>query len=147
MTRNAIMMLLTVLCLCLVSGCRTMSVPDADTCDGLVDALSEKGYAVSVMQPEIGDEDDSYFSVQAARYDVDNEMVAIYEFDSHETAKAQSERISREGCRIGNAFISWIDTPHFYFHGKIIVQYIGSRKSLIHDLRGILGDEIAGILP
>ena len=40
--------------------------------------------------------------------------------------------------------ITWIDTPHFYKAGKIIVLYIGSDATVLDLLKGALGPQFAG---
>lgn len=107
--------------------------------------MANEEYTVDEILP-IGEETPhTFFSVYAKRYSVNGELLAIYEFESIIIAKLQATTISDDGSRIGNSFISWIDKPHFFMQGRIIVQYVGSSESLLKDLTAILGDPIAGI--
>jgi hypothetical protein len=40
--------------------------------------------------------------------------------------------------------VSWMDTPHFYKTGKIIVLYVGSDTTVLELLEGVLGPQFAG---
>jgi hypothetical protein len=40
--------------------------------------------------------------------------------------------------------VSWIDTPHFYQSGNIIVLYVGNTAEVIEILLEALGPQFAG---
>ena len=107
--------------------------------------MAGKEYTVDEILPKDEEIPHTFFSVYAKRYSVNGELLAIYEFENIDTTKSQATTISEDGNRIGNSFISWIDKPHFFMQGRIIVQYVGSSKSLLKDLTVILGDPIAGM--
>jgi hypothetical protein len=40
--------------------------------------------------------------------------------------------------------LTWVDTPHFYKAGRIIVLYLGSDQAVLDVLNQILGQQFAG---
>ncbi|PIN82220.1 MAG: hypothetical protein COV65_07595, partial [Nitrosopumilales archaeon CG11_big_fil_rev_8_21_14_0_20_33_24] len=55
------------------------------------------------------------------------------------------EIVSSDGTEIGLSVIRWMDTPHFYSQGKIIVQYIGHNPEMLNLLDSFLGNQFAGM--
>ena len=110
--------------------------------DTLVTALKTNGNSPEEIIPTQGDTDHSFFSVPTKGININGGGIFIYEFSDNDTAISQSKTISNDGSQIGNAQIEWIDQPHFYLQGKIIVGYIGSNKLILNDLSKILGEPI-----
>ena len=44
------------------------------------------------------------------------------------------------GTIIGNATIDWVDRPHFYQQGGLIVLYAGEDEAILSALEGALGE-------
>jgi hypothetical protein len=40
--------------------------------------------------------------------------------------------------------VAWVDTPHFYSAGRIIVLYVGSDEEILVLLEQVLGPQCAG---
>ena len=107
----------------------------------LVLALKSRGLSVNLIE----ELDDSAYSVPTNVYSVGGEEIQVYEFTSeYETAKAR-KLISPDGTEIGSSVIRWIDTPHFYSQGKIIVQYVGHNPEILNLLDSYLGSQFAGM--
>lgn len=113
--------------------------------DTFVTALKTNGYSPEEIIPTQGDTDHSLFSVPSKGIHLNGGSILIYEFSDNDIAISQSKTISNDGSQIGNAQIEWIDQPHFYLQGKIIVGYIGSNKYILNDLSKILGEPINNI--
>lgn len=105
-------------------------------------SLKDKGYTVIKPEIEEGTTPHTFFSVYPTYYEADGNRLAIYEYKNVKKAKNDSEIISKDGFTIGNAIVEWVDHPHFYHKGNIIVSYIGSDAELQNDLSEILGKSI-----
>ncbi|WML43960.1 hypothetical protein [Neobacillus sp. PS3-40] len=117
-------------------------VEDILDTERFVQILKTKGYKVIKRENENGTTLDSLFSVYPAYYEVDEKRIGIYEYKNEKNAKKDSETISKDGSIIGHGIIDWVDNPHFYQRGKVLVSYIGSNYKLQNDLEGILGMSI-----
>lgn len=53
--------------------------------------------------------------------------------------------VSEDGTEIGTSIIRWIDVPHFYTKGKIIVLYLGQNPEITNLLESLLGAQFAGM--
>ena len=130
-----------------ISGCEQVGYNEKINNDitsyaDLVKALKDKGYS-SVNEIEPGKKfPSSFFSVNARYIKIDGEIVSIYEFDSSQIAVSQADTISKDGNHVGNNYISWVDTPHFFLQGNLIVNYVGKNKKTLSDLNMILDKSI-----
>jgi len=109
----------------------------------LVDAIKSRG--ILVEQIDEIPADSSTFSVPIKVLSVGGSDVQVYEFQSESDAQVSSLMISEDGTEIGTSIIHWIDTPHFYTKGKIIVQYIGQNPEITNLLESFLGKQFAGM--
>jgi len=107
----------------------------------LVSALKARGLEVHQTE-EI---DDSAFAVPIKVISVAEIHLQVYEFDSESDANSARETISPDGTEIGLSIIRWMDVPHFYSQGKIIVQYIGHNPEMLNILESLLGNQFAGM--
>lgn len=106
----------------------------------LVDALRAEG---ATVEPT-GSIDQPFFSVQGQTITVNGEGVQVFEFESEAAAESAVDLVSPDGSSVGANMITWIDTPHFYHKGKLIVLYVGSNDSVTANLEHTLGAQIAG---
>ena len=108
--------------------------------NSFVMALKSRGVAVDLKE-EI---DDSSFSVPIKVFSVGGADIQVYEFVSELEMKKSQETVSRDGTQIGTSVIRWIDDPHFFSQGKIIVQYIGHNPEIMKLLDFYSGKQFAG---
>jgi hypothetical protein len=109
----------------------------------LVNAIQSRGVLVEHID-EIASENSS-FSVPIHVISVGGADVQIYEFASESDAKTASLTVSEDGTEIGLSIIRWMDEPHFYTNGKLIVQYIGHNPEIMNLLESFLGKQFAGM--
>jgi len=109
----------------------------------LVNAIQSRGVLVERID-EIASESSS-FSVPIHVISVGGTDVQVYEFANESDAKAASLTVSEDGTEIGLSIIRWMDEPHFYTNGKIIVQYIGHNPEIMNLLESFLGKQFAGM--
>src|SRR5574338_972234 len=109
----------------------------------LVNAIKSRGVAVQ----ETGElsADSSTFGVPIKTISVGGADIQVYEFESESDAVASSLTVSEDGTQIGNSVIRWMDSPHFYTSGKLIVTYIGHNPELTSLLESFLGNQFAGM--
>src|SRR3989344_172543 len=87
----------------------------------------------------------SSFSVSTKVISVGGADVQVFEFASESDAKTASLTVSKDGTEIGTSIIRWIDTPHFYTNGKLIVLYVGQNPEIVNLLESFLGKQFAGM--
>ena len=109
----------------------------------LVDTRRAQGLTVEPTEPV----SQPFFPVPGQTLKVDGEDVQVFEFNDPSAREAQSEKISSDGRSIGQTVVQWIDPPHFFATGKIIVLYLGSNTKLLQQLESALGQQIAGANP
>lgn len=132
----------------LLTGCgkdkqtNTENKPTVMNYDTFVKDVEAKGYKVVEPKQEEGVDPSTFFSVYPRNIEADGKQITIYEFKDEETAEAEAATITGAGYIIGNAMIDWIDTPHFYNKGKLIVGYVGKDEKLLKDLESILGKDL-----
>lgn len=106
----------------------------------LLDSLRAEGASVelgeTVSQP--------FFASQGQIIRTNGAEFQVFEFASEVEAKAAAESVSADGVVVGVTMLSWIDAPHFYQAGKLIVLYVGSDNEVTRLLAALLGPQFAG---
>jgi hypothetical protein len=111
--------------------------------DSFVAALRAAGHNVrrgpSVRPPGYGG-----FGRRATRITIDGYVVWAFEFPTASASKKMRSRISKDGQRIGDAAFVW--SPHLYGAGRLIVLYVGNRRTGARDaLDDLFGKQFAGV--
>lgn len=109
----------------------------------LVGAIQSRGLLVEYID-EISPESSS-FSVLTRVISVGGADVQVFEFPSESDAMTASLTVSEDGTEIGTSIIRWMDTPHFYTNGKLIVLYVGQNPEIVNLLESLLGNQFAGM--
>ena len=109
----------------------------------LLDAIQSRGVLVQYVD-EIAAESSS-FSVPIKVISVGGAEIQVYEFQSESDAQESSLTISEDGTEIGTSIIRWMDAPHFYTQGNIIVLYVGQNPEITNLLESFLGKQFAGM--
>lgn len=106
----------------------------------LVDVLRQAGASV---EPQ-GAVQQEFFPVGAQVIQVDGQDVQVFEFADPEAQQAAAAQISPDGSTIGTTMVTWVEPPHFWAKGRVIVLYVGSDAGTIDLLGQVLGEQIAG---
>lgn len=127
----------------LVSNDEPVSAPSGPVSDyaSLVDSIKSRGIAVDLVE----ELDDSPFSTTTKVISVGGATIQVYEFQSESDAESAILTVSEDGTEIGTSIIRWMDTPHFYAKGKIIVLYVGQNPEVTSLLESFLGNQFAGM--
>ena len=86
-----------------------------------------------------------FFSVEAQVLSAYGEDVQVFEYDSNENALTEVDEsgLTPDG-QFETVMVTWIDTPHFYQTGNLIVLYVGSNSDITTMLETLLGPQIVG---
>ena len=68
----------------------------------------------------------------------------VYEYADEAAAQSDAALVDASGSTIGTSQPFWVDVPHFFRSGKLIVLYVGSDESVLLALEALLGPQFAG---
>jgi hypothetical protein len=85
-----------------------------------------------------------FFTPQGQIIKLHGEDVQVFEYGNEGMANDEAMLVSADGSSVGTSMITWIDAPHFYQAGKIIVLYVGKNTQVIDTLNELLGNQFAG---
>lgn len=148
MKRVTTLLALLVLVLLVLAGC----TPAADVAPGedsgageeRVDSHDELRAALEAAGLEVEQDEtllDSFFIGTTARFLMVNDaMIQTYEFTDEAAAEAGAQTVNATGTIIGNATVDWVDRPHFYHQGNLIVLYAGEDEAILSALADALGE-------
>ena len=106
----------------------------------LVNGLQAAGAAV-----ESGDSiTQEFFSPEGHTIKVNGADLQVYEYENAEAMEKEASQVAPDGGSIGTSMVTWIDTPHFYKAGRIIVLYLGNDKTVMDLLSKLMGPQFAG---
>jgi hypothetical protein len=102
--------------------------------------LQDQGLDASVAEQLETD----LFSVPAAIVNAGGESIQVYEYANEATAQADAALVDASGSSIGGSQPFWVDMPHFFSSGNLIVLYVGSDGGVLSALEALLGSQYAG---
>jgi hypothetical protein len=107
----------------------------------LISALQAAGATVETGDPIA----QPCFTPEGQTSKVDAADLQVFEYESTETMAKEAALAAPDGGSIGTSMVDWMDTPHFYKTGRIIVLYIGSDQTALGLLNKVLGTQFAGL--
>ena len=130
-----------------MSACGTGATPTLSTEPLIVEdqasflaALRAEGATAEVVDSISQD----FFNVEGQIITVNGADVQVFEYESAEAMENEASQVAPDGGSIGTSMLTWIDTPHFYKTGRIIVIYIGSDEKILNLLQTVIGPQFAG---
>jgi hypothetical protein len=148
--KSQIWMILLLVFALIVSGCANNSLaagPDVTTEPDsvqdkatLVDALQDAGATVEEGDPI----SQPFFTPEGSILKVNGADVQVFAYESAESMEEEASQVMPDGGSIGTSMVAWMDTPHFYQAGRIIVLYVGSDEAVLGVLEKALGPQFAG---
>lgn len=106
----------------------------------LIDALRASGAHV-----EFGDSiKQAFFTVTGQILKVNGKDVQVFQYESAETREADAAQVAPDGGSIGTNMVMWVETPHFFKSGRVLVLYVGEDQGVLDLLKGALGEQFAG---
>lgn len=106
----------------------------------LLAALQAEGATVETADSIAQD----FFSVEGQIIRVNGIDTQVFEYETAETMENDASQVAPDGGSIGTSMVTWIDAPHFYKAGRIIVLYLGDDQTLLGLLNKVLGPQFAG---
>jgi len=106
--------------------------------DDLVGALRDAGSSVESAE----ELEQPFFTVKGKVIRVDGADVQVFEYSDEAAMGAEASQISPDGTSVGTSMMMWVEPPHFWAKGRLIVLYVGSDAGVIENLSGVLGDPI-----
>ena len=106
----------------------------------LLKALQAAGATV-----EVGDSiTQDFFSPEGHTVKVNGVDLQVFEYETMEAMENEASQVSPDGGSIGTSMVTWIDSPHFYKDGRILVLYVGSDKTTLDLLEKVISPQFAG---
>ena len=91
-----------------------------------------------------GQVEQSFFSVVGKTIKVYADDVQVFQYAHTAAMEAQAAQISADGSTVGTAKPFWVDAPHFYKSGKLLVLYVGGNAKVLQALESVLGKQFTG---
>jgi len=111
-----------------------------ETAQDFTSYLLSEGHAVTPG----GTTSQTFFTQQGTMMTIDGQTVVVFEFSSEEEAQQTINTISEDATEIGDSPVEWVDEPHFYQDGRLIVLYTGNDDETLDTLEDALGAQVAG---
>lgn len=108
--------------------------------DDLMAALETKG--VSTTKGEQIEQ--AFFTIPAVLLNTAESGFQVFEYADQAAAQADSALVAADGSSVGTSMPFWVDEPHFFQSGSLIVLYLGSDASTLAALEAVLGPQFAG---
>ena len=106
----------------------------------LLSALKAAGATV-----EVGDSiTQDFFSVEGQTVKFNGADLQLFEYENAQAMEKDASQVAPDGGSIGTSMVTWIDTPHFYKAGRIIVLYLGNDQTILGLLNKVIGAQFAG---
>lgn len=106
----------------------------------LIDRLRAAGLSASPA----GEVEQPFFSVRGRMIEINGEDVQVFQYPAVAAAAKQAALVSPDGGAIGTSKPLWIEPPHFYSQGRLIVLYVGEDRQVMKALESVLGLQFAG---
>jgi len=119
----------------------SMNVSNVYNYASFIDGLEKRNVSTELVEIL----EDTVFSIPGFVVSVNGEHVQVYEFFSATKTQEATLLISKDGTEIGTSIIRWMDEPHFYSQGNVIVQYIGHNPEMLNLLDSLLDNQFAGM--
>jgi len=118
----------------------TVDLGNIETSQDFTAYLLSEGHAVTPG----GTTSQTFFTQQGTMMTIDGQTVVVFEFPSEEEAQDTASTISTDASTINGTPVEWVDEPHFYQDGRLIVLYAGVNEEALDTLEDALGAQIAG---
>lgn len=134
----------------LISGCANTSFAASLAPTAELLAVADKASLTAALEAggvtvETGESGfQPFFTLEGSILKVNGADVQVFEYDTPEEMENEASQVSSDGGSIGTSMVTWMEAPHFYKAGRIIVLYVGSDAVMLDLLEGALGPPLAG---
>ena len=154
MKRNILSLGIVLIALLLGSACSSPATPapessvtpnallgsEVEDQSSLIDTLRTSGAEVEVSESV----EQAFFTVTGQILKVNGKDVQVFEYESAEKMESDAAQVAPDGGSIGTSMVTWVEPPHFFKSGRVLVLYVGEDPEAINLLRGALGEQFAG---
>lgn len=106
----------------------------------LIDNLRAAGARVDAA----GEVTQPFFSVKGQVIKANGAEVQVFGYADGANAKSAASKVALDGSSVGTSMVTWVEPPHFYQVGDVIVLYVGSDMTVTTLLTHVLGPQFAG---
>ena len=106
----------------------------------LVDTLRAAGATVEPADTV----EQAFFSVTGQIIKVNGADAQVFEYESAEAMEADTSQVALDGGSIGTSMVMWVEAPHFFKLGRVLVLYVGDDAAVLGLLKSALGEQFAG---
>lgn len=106
----------------------------------LLAALQAAGATAEVADSVLQD----FFTPEGHIIKVNGQDVQVFEYESAEMMETEAALVAPDGGSVGTSMMMWMDAPHFFKIGRIIVLYVGSDTTVLGLLDQVIGPQFAG---
>jgi hypothetical protein len=111
-----------------------------DDLNNLMASLQAADVPVELGEPV----DQPFFSVQGQTLKVNGQDVQVFVYDTAEAMETEASQIAADASTIGTSMPTWVDAPHFYKMGRLLVLYVGQDQTILEQLNRVFGPQFAG---
>jgi len=132
------------------SGCGSATTSTAEDASSHPAAVEDQASLLAALKAagatlEVGDSiTQDFFSVEGQTVKVNGADLQVFEYENAQAMEKDASQVAPDGGSIGTSMVTWIDTPHFYKAGRIIVLYLGNDQTILGLLNNVIGAQFAG---
>lgn len=94
---------------------------------------------------QIGEEvNQPFIEIAGILLRVNDQDVQVFEYSSEEEADRLASQVSADGSSVGTTMVMWVEPPHYFQDGRLIVLYVGEDEGVLNLLVEVLGPQFAG---
>ncbi|MGE5251393.1 MAG: hypothetical protein ACM3QS_14410 [Bacteroidota bacterium] len=106
----------------------------------LMEALKAAGKTVELHDPIR----QPFFTPEGRLVGLGNTDLQVFEYPSAAEMEKEAAQVAPDGGSVGSSMINWVEPPHFFKTGRIIILYLGSDPAVLEALQKVLGPQFAG---
>jgi len=116
------------------------AAPSTEDQASFIAGLQSAGATVEVADSLIQE----FFTPEGTIIKVNGQDLQVFEYETAEAMEDEASQVAPDGGSVGTSMMTWMDAPHFYKAGRIIVLYVGSDRDTLDLLERVIGPQFAG---
>jgi len=85
-----------------------------------------------------------FFTPEGSLIQINGIEVQVFEYETASDMEAEAAQVAPDGDSVGTSMMMWMDAPHFFKSGRILILYLGSDQSTLAILQQLIGSQFAG---
>lgn len=116
------------------------TTPSVEDQASLLAGLRAAGATAEVGESVVQD----FFTPEGQIIRVNGQDLQVFEYEKVEAMESEASQVAPDGGSVGTSMMMWMDAPHFYKAGRIIILYVGSDQGTLDLLAQVVGPQFAG---